>query len=83
MLFAMIVVCENFWLLVNIIIRQYTRRVQGKYVNGRVVYGASEIGIGREGISMLFKILNMPLFHEPKILGAVYMRMPYFKRIVE
>ena len=36
------------------------RTVQGKDVNRRVVYSATEIGIGREDISKLCEILNMP-----------------------
>ena len=36
------------------------RTVQGKDVNCRVVYAASEMGIGREEISKFCEILNMP-----------------------
>ena len=36
------------------------RTVQGKDVNRRVVYAASEMGIGREDISKFCEILNMP-----------------------
>ena len=36
------------------------RTVQGKDVNCRVVYSATEIGIGREDISKLCEILNTP-----------------------
>ena len=36
------------------------RTVQGKDVNRRVVYAASEMGIGKEGIAKLCEILNMP-----------------------
>ena len=34
--------------------------MQGKDVNRRVVYAASEMGIGREDISKFCEILNMP-----------------------
>ena len=36
------------------------RTVRGKDVNRRVVYAASEMGIGREDISKFCEILNMP-----------------------
>ena len=36
------------------------RTVQGKDVNRRVVYAATEMGIGREDISKFCEILNMP-----------------------
>ena len=36
------------------------RTVQGKDVNRRSVYAASEMGIGKEGIAKLCEILNMP-----------------------
>ena len=37
------------------------RAVQGKDVNRRVVYAASEMGIGRGDISKFCEVLNMPL----------------------
>ena len=36
------------------------RTVQGKDVNRRVVYAATEMGIGKEDISKFCEILNMP-----------------------
>ena len=66
MLFVMIVVCRNFWLLVNIILQTMPpKTAQGKDVNLRVVYAASAMGIGRGDISKFCKIL----FHEQRYLA--------------
>lgn len=77
--FVMIVVCQKSWLLVNIIhcSDNAPRTVQGKDVNRRVVYAASEMGIGREDISKFCEILNMAFSISKD------MRMPFFKRIVK
>ena len=36
------------------------RTLQGRYVNRRMVYGAFESGIGKEGVAKFCEILNMP-----------------------
>lgn len=36
------------------------RTIQGKDLNRRIVYGAFEMGVGKEGISKLCEMLNMP-----------------------
>ena len=36
------------------------RTVQGKDINRRVVYGAFEMGVGKEGIAKLCELLDMP-----------------------
>ena len=66
MLFVMIVVCRNFWLLVNIILQTMPpRTAQGKDVNLRVVYAASAMGISRGDISKFCKIF----FHGQRYLA--------------
>ena len=65
-LFVMIVVCRNFWLLVNIILQTMPpRRAQGKDVNLRVVYAASAMGMCKGDISKFCKIF----FHEQRYLA--------------
>ena len=66
LLFVMIVVCRNFWQLVNIILHTMPpERRKEKNVNLRVVYAASEMGIDRGHISKFCKIF----FHEQRYLA--------------
>ena len=57
------------------------RSSQGKDINRRIVYASHEMGLGKEGIAKLRKVLNMPFTmskltwysHEDVLLQALKM----------
>ena len=47
--------------------------MQGKDINGRSVFAANEVGLGREGIAAICEALNMPPLW-PQLLGQLLKR---------